>query len=88
MTRKVARVNICCAWVCVKFFWSWVRMSCPSWFMVFVAPYSLTDGVVWGGVCWGFCLGGGRPWGVMRPRYCLVIFWARFLSLFQTEFTA
>jgi hypothetical protein len=87
MTRRVARVYICWAWVGVKFFWSWVRISCPSLFRVWVAPYSLTVGVVWG-VGWGFCLGGVRPCCVMRPRYCLVIFWARFLSLFQTEFTA
>jgi len=28
------------------------------------------------------------PCSVMRPRYCLVIFWARFLSLFQVDVTA
>jgi len=62
-------------------------MSCPNLFRVFVAPYSLTVGVVWG-VGWGFCLGGLRPCGVMRPRYCLVIFCALFLSLFQVDVTA
>lgn len=81
----MVKIWLACCWV--KFFCRLVRMSCPSWFRVWVAPYSLTVGGVLG-VVWGFCLGGVSPCSVMRPRYCLVIFWARFLSLFQMEVTA
>jgi len=85
MSLRVARVYICWAWVSGKFFLSCVRMSCPSWFRVFVAPYSLIVGGVW--IVGFFVLGGVSPWGVMRPRYCVVIFCARCLSLFHFEVT-
>lgn len=89
VTLRVAIVYICWAWVFVKCFSSCCRMSCPILFSVWVAPYSFTVGVVMFVVLLLFlCFGGMRPCCVMRPRYCLVIFLARFLFLSQVEVTA
>ena len=51
----------------------WVRIS-------WVAAYSLIVICCW---VWVWCLGGVRPWGVILPRYCWVIFCDRpFLGLY------
>jgi len=60
-------------------------MSCVSWFMIVVAPYSFWV-IVFGG--WlGFIFLGVIPFGVMRPMYSWVIFCARCFWGFHLEVT-